>query len=58
MWVAGFALAAGGCGGGQGSGGAANSQANTTKSGDAVITYFGAPKPQLTSSAGTVTVVG
>ena len=52
-----IAVAAAGCGGGQG-GGPVAAAVKTTKAGDAVITYFGQPKPQLTSSAGYVTVVG
>ena len=52
------AMAAAGCGGGSGGGSAATSQAHTVKSGNAVITYLGQPKPQLTTSSAAVSVVG
>jgi len=55
MWVC--ALVAAGCGGGQG-GSLGNAASHTSNAGEAVLTYFGQPKPQLTASSGEVSMVG
>ena len=52
------AAMAAGCGGGQSGASSANATLHTSQAGEAVLSYFGQPKPQLTSSSGTVTVLG
>ena len=52
-------MLAAGCGGGPGGGGpTVASQAHTTTAGDAVITYFGQPKPLITASSNSVSALG
>src|SRR5580658_3325608 len=58
-WICALALVpAAGCGGGQSGPPSADATLHTSHAGDAVFSYFGQPKPQLTTSSGAVTVVG
>ena len=52
------AVAAAGCGGGQQSAGPPGGAVQTSKAGQAVLTYFGQPQPLLTASSGEVSVLG
>lgn len=52
------AACAAGCGGGGSAPASGSTAASTSKIGEATVTYFGQPKPQLTSSSGYVSVVG
>ena len=56
--IAMVAVLAAGCGGGQSSSGPSSAQTQTSKVGEAVVTFSGQPKPQLSSSSSSVAVVG
>ena len=57
LWVLASITAAAGCGGGQ-SGSGASATIHTSKSGYAVLTYFGQPQPQLGATSGLISSVG